>query len=215
MIFTKEHVLGKPEATDDVITSVNMYATNFEKIDALIPKAVPNISLYLKSGKTYYRSQLIYNEIPTVGGYIGWVNLKTGIHADSWSKETAYKLNDIIRPTPNNGFYYVCVTEGVSAPLQPTFPLTVGDTVDDTYGLWSWIPSKPYAVGDIVKKTSGGSTFYYRCIVAGTSNAVEPSWIDINGTNLVDGSVTWKVCKKAIWKQNGNTSEFRPFGKIE
>lgn len=215
MKYTKEHSFSKPESFDDVINSISSYATNFDEIDSLLPKSVPNLLLHLQQDTGYNSGKIIYNESPNIGDYAGWINVRTGVHAPFWRKEQIYNINDVVIPTPNNGYFYRCITDGRSAPLQPTFPTTGGATVDDTYGIASWIPSQPYSVGDIVKATSGGSTHYYKCITAGTTGATEPIWNNTAGVIVVDGSISWLVCKKAVWKQEGVSSEFRPFGKID
>lgn len=55
----------------------------------------------------------------------------------------------------------------------------------------AWVAATAYAVGDIVKPTTGTGLHYYRCTVAGTSHAsTEPTW-PTNGSTVSDGTVTW------------------------
>lgn len=215
MKYTKKHIFAQPEAVDDIIDSISKYAENFEKIDELLPKSVPNISLYLEVDKKYDIGSIIYNDSPSVGGFVGWVNIRTGKHANEWEKERSYAVNDVVVSSPNNGYFYRCITDGMSSVKQPSFPTTMNSKVDDTYGIVSWTPSKVYAKDDIVKKTSGGSSYYYKCITAGTSSNIEPNWRDVSGVIIVDGSVSWMVCKKAVWELQDYSSEFRPFGEIK
>lgn len=215
MNYTEEHTLAKPLASDRILDSIAEYENNFEKIDKLIPVTVTNLNAYLEVGKVYDSGKVIMNKNPFVGGYAGWTNIKTGRHAKSWVRNTIYNINDIVVPIVNNGFYYRCITGGVSSPLEPTFPLSLDSNVDDAYGILTWTPSTTYSVGRIVKRVSGSSTYYYRCTISGTTGATEPLWNEISGSTVVDGSVSWLVCKKAVWKTEGSASEFRPFGKIE
>lgn len=56
----------------------------------------------------------------------------------------------------------------------------------------AWATATAYAVGDIVKPTSGSDLHYYRCTVAGTSHAsTEPTW-PTDGSTITDGTVTWE-----------------------
>lgn len=215
MKYTKEHNLAKPESNDDVIDSIDKYAWNFDKIDSLLPKSIPNLNLYLTVGEKYERGRVLYNSLPVIGGYTGWINIREGVHVKEWKKDTKYNVGDLVTSDTNNGHYYKCITDGTSSSKPPTFPTISGDTVDDTYGILSWTPSKPYTVGEICKKTTSGTTYYYKCMVAGTTNTIEPTWNDTEGVIIVDGSVSWLVCKKAVWQEQGASSEFRPYGKIE
>jgi hypothetical protein len=54
-----------------------------------------------------------------------------------------------------------------------------------------WAGSTAYAVGDIVRPTTGNGHLY-RCIVAGTTASSEPTWTTVSGQVVAaDGSVTW------------------------
>lgn len=53
-----------------------------------------------------------------------------------WAAGTAYLLNDVRRPTINNGFVYVVTTAGTSGVTEPTWPTTAGSTVTDGTVVW-------------------------------------------------------------------------------
>ena len=55
---------------------------------------------------------------------------------DSWAASTAYSLDDYIVPTSPNGYYYRCVTAGTSGASEPTWPTTIGQTVNDGSITW-------------------------------------------------------------------------------
>lgn len=65
---------------------------------------------------------------------------------------------------------------------------------------WStaWATSTAYAVGDIIRPTTGNGHLY-RCIVAGTSHAsVEPTWTTVSGQVNTDNTVTWAEIGRGV-----------------
>jgi phage-related protein len=55
-----------------------------------------------------------------------------------------------------------------------------------------WNSNTAYAVGVVVRAyTDNGGGFYYRCVVAGTSGAVEPFWPTTINNEVQDGTITW------------------------
>ncbi|WP_295630323.1 hypothetical protein [uncultured Mitsuokella sp.] len=55
-----------------------------------------------------------------------------------------------------------------------------------------WQASHAYSVGDVVYPTSGHTTYYYRCITAGTSSTLTPSFPTTLGSTYNDGNVVWE-----------------------
>jgi hypothetical protein len=56
-----------------------------------------------------------------------------------------------------------------------------------------WLASTLYLVGEYVQPTlTGGNGHLYRCLVAGTTNATEPSWPLTENATVTDGGVTWQ-----------------------
>jgi hypothetical protein len=59
----------------------------------------------------------------------------------TWVKETAYVLNDQVMPVTENGLVYKCTTALTSSATEPTWPLTIDETVADgvggTAGVWT------------------------------------------------------------------------------
>ena len=56
-----------------------------------------------------------------------------------WEASTAYILGDYVWPTTFNGYRYVCTTAGTSGASEPTWPPTLGDTVNDGSVVWTCI----------------------------------------------------------------------------
>ncbi len=55
-----------------------------------------------------------------------------------------------------------------------------------------WVTVTAYALGDFVKPTTPNG-FYAQAIVAGTSDAGEPTWPTTDLTTIVDATVTWRM----------------------
>ena len=56
-----------------------------------------------------------------------------------WEASTAYILGDYVWPTTFNGYRYVCTTAGTSGASEPTWPTTLGNTVNDGSVVWTCI----------------------------------------------------------------------------
>ncbi len=117
----------------------------------------------------------------------------------TWVVARAYALGDFIRPTTNNGFIYEATIAGTShAVTEPTWNTTEGATNTDGTVTWTcrkrslWLASIARVVGDMVRPTAANPTLIYRCTVAGTSAAGEPTWPTTPGATVTDGGVTWR-----------------------
>ncbi len=64
-----------------------------------------------------------------------------------WDNNTSYnvspendkRIGDVVRPTVDNGYYYVCTTDGISGGTEPTWPTTYFSTVGDGTVEWTAI----------------------------------------------------------------------------
>lgn len=204
----------KPEASDDILESIDGISENFEKIDKLIIERTNSLTNFLKTGDSYERSKLIYNSAPVIGGAVGWINVRTGKYAPTWQERTIYNLGDIVISSVNNGHIYECVENGISGVSEPTFPTATNSAVFDKKNSAIWIPNRVYKVDDIVTATNGSELYYYRCTIAGTSGTTEPDWTQVAGTSISDGSARWQVYKTVKWKEVGVSCSFRDFGTI-
>ncbi len=60
-----------------------------------------------------------------------------------------------------------------------------------------------YIIGDIIEYTTGGSTYTYECIVAGTSASGTPAYIYTFGM-FADGGVTWSYTENPVYNLGVN-----------
>lgn len=199
---------------DDVKDTIIKYGDNFDLIDSLISDSINDLA-GLTVGTKYPYAKKLLNSTPLLGGYIGWVNIREGVHAPVWLALKAYALGDLIRTTPDNGNVYECVTDGRSMANTPTFLTNSNVEFYDANGN-QWMINYNYNINDVVFSTDGNQTFYYICETAGLSDITEPVWNNIPaGTTIIDGSVVWRKEKTVKWKQVNPSCNFRPFGKIE
>ena len=95
-----------------------------------------------------------------------------------WVANTAYSLNNRVKPTKQNGYWYVCTTAGTShATTEPTWPTLDDETVTDGTVVW----------------TCRDSNYIFTCTTAGVSDSTEPVWRYKDEEQIVDNSVIWSV----------------------
>jgi len=119
----------------------------------------------------------------------------------NWASGTTYVAGDRITPTTGNGFYYEAINGGTSGGTEPTWPIYLGETVDDNGISWeakgytnnasAWQASYDYSIGQQVSVTVGGIAYLFGVSVAGTSGSSAPSWSITLGQSTVDNTVTW------------------------
>jgi hypothetical protein len=215
MLQTTKLGLFKPEINDDILDTITKLSQNFDILDEKYNESISNLETFLTIGNTYEEGKKFWNANPVNGGFVGWVNTRTGVYAPKWKHEESYNIGDLVIPTIDNGHVYECVVNGTSGGQEPVFPTNTNGTVLDISGHTVWSPSKVYDVGDIVIPTNSDTSYYYKCVTAGTSNNVEPSWLRTEGLTIVDGSVVWYVYKTVEWKEVGSSCLFTTFGEIK
>jgi hypothetical protein len=67
--------------------------------------------------------------------------------------------------------------------------MAISSTIANSWAITAAITTA-YTLGQVVKP-SGGNTYLYRCVVAGTSAGAPPTWPTVVGTTVTDGGVTW------------------------
>ncbi|MFB4327355.1 hypothetical protein SAMN04488688_10620 [Paenibacillus sp. cl141a] len=202
--------LIKPEYSDEIEHTISALAENFQKLD-------DDSKTYVNTPPTsgVWPSKLILhaNQL-SIGGYLGWVNIRAGTAAPIWERLKSYSNGSHIVPKKDNGHYYTCIQTGYSGLTEPIFPVSNGGEVQDTRGANQWNSNHYYNVDDIVFPLLDNGRFYV-CIQAGESGDVEPNWITVDGATTYDKNAVWASYRIARWKESGTAVHFRPFGKIE
>jgi hypothetical protein len=214
MMLTQRLGLVKPQVSDDVQDTINWLAQNFQILDDNYDEIISDIGSFLTVGAVYEAGKKFWNRGAQLGGFVGWVNTRTGVYAPAWKPQTTYVAGDMVTAVNDNGHYFECVVGGTSCVNHPAFSTVAGGITYDLNGHTIWTPSYVYDVNDIVIAKSGDMTYHYKCIIAGTSGTTEPVWTNIEGTTIIDGSVHWYVYKTVQWKEKGASCNFTPFGDI-
>lgn len=212
--LTQKLNLVQPQVDDDIQQTIVSLAENFKILDDSYDESIANIETFLTSGQTYGSGKRFWSRNPTMGGFAGWVNIRSGVFAPKWKRQATYSAGDKVFTNINNGHYYECVAGGTSATKEPVFPTTSGATFNDLFGHTEWEPAYQYSLDDIIVSTVGDKSYYYKCILAGTSGNVEPSWRNIAGSTNSDGTCQWYVYKTVVWQEKGISCEFIPFGTV-
>lgn len=200
--------------TDDIKDTITSYGNNFEVLEEEVTDSIGDIT-NLTSGRLYKYGKRMWDNTPLLGGFIGWVNVREGVYAPEWRKNTAYLVGDYMRATPDNGNVYQAVVNGKSMMKTPTFLTNPNVEFSDATGN-QWMSTYNYDVDDVAFPTDGSTTHYLVCETAGLSDTSEPNWTTIPvGATATDGSVVWRREKTVKWKQVAASCNFRPFGKIE
>ncbi len=79
-----------------------------------------------------------------------------GVDADAWAGAVVTAAGDAIRPAARNGYCYECTTPGTTGGVEPVWPTTPGQTVNDNGVVWTCrnnyvLASAGMAGGDYVK----------------------------------------------------------------
>lgn len=158
---------------------------------------IPTVQIYNDDGTT--ETTFLKIALAQFSGYSA--NYKTpikGLSADNklnfriqeysaWAASTAYDSAKRVIPTSANGYVYLSTDNGTSSPTEPTWPTTVGDTVDDNGGASALVTNHAYSAGDFLIPTTANG-YYYKCTTNGTSAANEPTWPKIEGGTVTDNN---------------------------
>lgn len=137
--------------------------------------------------------QLLGDTVPTLNINTVYVGPASG---DFWNPNTVYAAGSVVTPVPNNGHFYVAMSEGRSQASQPAFSIATPATVTDSpvagaprlewsdlgttppigtsspYGVWS--ANKQYNQGSVIANPINGH--FYVATVSGQSGAQMPAF---------------------------------------
>ncbi|MEC0306895.1 hypothetical protein P4H67_09010 [Paenibacillus lautus] len=202
--------LTKPEYTDEIEHTIQALAHNFQKLD---DDSKTYVDAPPSSGVWPSKHILHANQL-SIGGYLGWVNIRSGTAAPIWKSLNSYSNGAVIVPNKDNGHFYTCIQSGYSGLTEPIFPVSNNGEVQDTRGANQWNPNHYYNVNDISFPTTDNGRFYV-CIQAGESGDVEPNWVIVDGATTYDKNAVWASYRIAKWRESGTAVLYRPFGKID
>jgi hypothetical protein len=78
--------------------------------------------------------------------------VKQLLTASKWQANTVYAPYQVVQPTTENGYQYMCIDGGQSGSVEPTWPTTVNDTVSDGGIEWRCLTATerlPLVVGQL------------------------------------------------------------------
>lgn len=110
---------------------------------------------------------------------------------DDWEAATAYALNDVVKPTTQNGYEYVCITAGTSNDTEgePTWPTTPGATVTETDGV-VWLCRNAYVGNGNDSPLPNGA---HICVTVGAAEGVGFNQADTTlSSTAVDMTVIYR-----------------------
>ena len=108
-------------------------------------------------------------------------------NSPAWAASTSKAVNNMILATTDNGYNYECTTAGTSGVTEPTWPTTVGATVDDDAGAIIWASAINKALDDLDLPTTANG-YYYKCTTAGITGTTEPTWPTTEGATVTDNA---------------------------
>jgi len=137
---------------------------------------------------------------PTSDGTAKSADVNVANPIAAWVASTAYAVDDTVRPTTANGFYYRCSVAGTTAGAEPTFPTTLGATVVDGGVTWVEIGAEPTLLASLslaasasFDAASAGTSAIPASIQDAAANAAgTASWFrlrDSGNTVRIDGDV--------------------------
>lgn len=201
--------LVKPILDDNIHQTIQDLADNFQKIDdatELYVSATPTIG-------TWVKPQRVWNNNPSSGNPMGWVVTRSGTACLNWLSKNLYTFGDTVVPTIDNGHFYQCIQTGKSGVTVPTFSVSAGGIVDDTYGFTIWQGTQSYALNSIIKPTLNNDRMYV-CTFAGVSGTTEPIWNTIEDSFTSDNGIQWNCYKIVKWEEKGTAVKFNIFATI-
>ena len=111
------------------------------------------------------------------------------IKPSKWEASTSYSVRQdheaesgsIIRPTTDNGYYFECITAGVSGATEPSWNLTLGGTTVDGTAEWRTIHAR-YLESELVDQVNSQREF-----ISANLNQPDDWWGGIGKVRFISG----------------------------
>jgi len=108
----------------------------------------------------------------------------------AWEASTVYAVGDSVEPTVDNTYRYECTVAGSSNSSEPSWPTTIGNTVNDGGVTWKCVANThepteiklASTVAGLDSATAGAALSLGTTILGGSANAVE---VNVRITNAV------------------------------
>jgi len=112
------------------------------------------------------------------------------LHSPSFAPnlDTMIRSTDLTNELPTGGGYTVGGLQLAGTAVAYTAAASWG---------YPWVASAAHQVEDVVRPPTANG-YLYRCAVAGTSGAAQPTWPLGVGQTVTDGSVTWECCGSGL-----------------
>jgi hypothetical protein len=117
-----------------------------------------------------------------------------GTLASAWQSGHSYSLTNYVKAVTFNGYRYECTTAGTSGPTAPTWPTTIGNTVNDNGVVWTCRACEllfeitdgivPFSVGDSFEFNIEGGHFKWRKDGGAWSSAIS---ISVAAQSIAEG----------------------------
>lgn len=117
-----------------------------------------------------------------------------GTNAPAWQAGHSYSLTNYVKSVTFNGYRYECTTAGTSGGTAPTWPTTIGATVNDNGVIWTCRACElifeitdgivPFSVGDLFEFNIEGGHFKWRKDGGAWSSAIS---IAETATSIAEG----------------------------
>jgi len=105
---------------------------------------------------------------------------------ETWAATHAYEYDDIVEPTTPNGYLYTPEEEGSSDSSEPTWPTTIGGTVQDDGVKWVMAYHYEYEIADKTKHTFYNASSMKNIVIPGYMKV--ESYPDSDGAEQYSGT---------------------------
>lgn len=113
--------------------------------------------------------------------------------SSTWKSVTPYGAYQYVRPTTPNGYQYACIDGGRTAGDEPTWPTSVGDTVNDGDIVWQCVAADarvPFVVGT---DPDGNPAVFIDTAYIEEATITSAKIFDLNVDKLVAGALKANV----------------------